>query len=121
MGAVPIPELRKLARGIGKDSTLARRLWEIGTRETRILASMVAAPEETTEEHMEAWVRDFDTWEVCDQVCMNLFEKTPFAHRKAMEWSSREEEFVKRAGFVLMARLALSDKEAVQKRLRSTR
>ncbi|MEX2738800.1 MAG: DNA alkylation repair protein, partial [Candidatus Wukongarchaeota archaeon] len=63
-------------------------------------------------EQMEEWVRDFDYWEVCDQCCTNLFQKTKFAYQKAVEWSSNEEEFVKRAGFVLMARLAVSDKKA---------
>jgi 3-methyladenine DNA glycosylase AlkD len=61
---------------------------------------------------MEKWVLDFDYWEICDQCCMNLFEKTGFAYEKAIEWSLRDEQFVKRAGFVLMARLAVSDKKA---------
>ncbi len=65
-----------------------------------------------TQEQMEQWVLDFDYWEICDQCCMNLFEKTNFAYYKATGWSSRTEEFVKRAGFVLMARLAVSDKKA---------
>jgi 3-methyladenine DNA glycosylase AlkD len=73
---------------------------------------MIAAPSELDDRLMEEWVLDFDSWEVCDQVCMNLFEKIPLAFTKAEEWCQREEEFVKRAGFVLMARLAVSDKAA---------
>ena len=65
---------------------------------------------------METWVKDFDSWDVCDQVCSNLFDKTPFAYRKAIEWSKREEEFVKRAGFVLMATLSVHDKKADNKK-----
>jgi len=61
---------------------------------------------------MEHWVKDFDSWDVCDQVCSNLFDKTKFAYRKAIEWSKINEEFIKRAGFVLMATLAVHDKEA---------
>jgi 3-methyladenine DNA glycosylase AlkD len=57
-------------------------------------------------------VADFDSWDVCDQVCSNLFDKTEFALKKASEWSGRKEEFVKRAGFVLMAALAVHDKDA---------
>ena len=64
-----------------------------------------------TEKQMESWVRDFDSWDLCDQVCSNLFDKTPFAYRKAVEWSGRKEEYVKRAGFVLMACLAVHDKK----------
>lgn len=109
---VSIPDLRKMARSIGKDHKLALELWSAGFRETCILASMVDEPSLVTQEQMEEWVGDFDYWEICDQCCMNLFEKTPFAYDKAIEWSSRGEEFVKRAGFVLMVRLAVSDKQA---------
>jgi 3-methyladenine DNA glycosylase AlkD len=109
---VSIPDLRKIAKKAGVDHSLASRLWKKDTRETRILASMVDDPDMVTEEQADAWVRDFDYWEICDQCCMNLFEDTPFAYRKCLEWSSWEGEFEKRAGFVLMARLAVSDKKA---------
>ncbi|MCK5485916.1 MAG: DNA alkylation repair protein [Desulfobacterales bacterium] len=109
---VSIPNLRKIAKETGKDHALAKQLWESGFRETMILASMVDEPEMVTDEQVEEWVLDFDYWEICDQCCMNLFEKTGFAYEKAVEWSSRTEEFVKRAGFVMMARLAVSDKQA---------
>ena len=109
---VSIPDLRDIAKEIGSDHGLAQRLWESDIRETRILACMIDAPEMVTEDQMESWVKEFDYWEVCDQCCQNFFEKTKFAYQKAMEWSSRDKEFIKRAGFVLMARLAVSDKKA---------
>jgi 3-methyladenine DNA glycosylase AlkD len=109
---VSIPNLRKIVKEIGKSRKLATKLWTINIRETQILASMIEDPEMVTEEQMESWVKEFNYWEICDQCCMNLFEKTRFAYKKAIEWSSKEEEFVKRAGFVLMARLAVSDKKA---------
>ena len=109
---VSIPNLRKLAKEIGRNHELAQQLWETGIHEARILASMIDNPEEVTNEQMESWVKDFDSWDVCDQCCSNLFGKTRSAYQKAIEWSSRKEEFVKRAGFVLMACLAVSDKKA---------
>lgn len=109
---VSIPNLRKMAKEIGKNHLLAQQLWARDSRETRILASMIDDPKLVTEEQMESWVKEFDYWEICDQCCMNLFEKTGFAYQKGVEWSAREEEFVKRTGFVLMARLAVSDKKA---------
>ena len=112
---VSIPNLRKIAKGIGKDHGLAQRLWQAGVRETRILASMIDDPKMVAEEQMESWVKDFDSWEVCDQCCQNLFGRTEYAYGKAVEWSSSEEEFIKRAGFVLMARLAVSDKKVDDK------
>jgi len=109
---VSIPNLRAIAKEIGKDTGLALKLWDIDTRETRIIASMIHDPKDLTEDRADEWVEEFDYWEICDQVCMNLFEDVSFAYEKAIEWSSRKEEFVKRAGFVLMARLAVSDKKA---------
>lgn len=109
---VSIPNLRAMAKEIGKNHLLAERLWSSRIHEARILAGMVDEPDKVTEEQMENWVKDFDSWDVCDQVCLNLFEDTRFAWQKCVEWSAREEEFVKRAGFVLMARLAVSDKNA---------
>lgn len=76
---------------------------------------MIDDPRAVTEEQMERWAKDFGYWEICDQCCMNLFEKTKFAYQKAVEWSSSDKEFVKRAGFVLMARLAVSDKKVDDK------
>jgi len=112
---VSIPNLRKIAKETGIDHTLAQQLWASGIHEARILAGMVADPKKTTEEQMESWVKDFDSWDVCDGCCMNLFEKTRFAYQKAVEWSSSDKEFIKRAGFVMMARLAVSDKKADDK------
>ncbi len=112
---VSIPNLRKIAKETGVDHALAQQLWASNIHEARILASMIDKPEMVTKEQMEGWVKDFDSWDVCDQCCMNLFEKTEFAYHKAVEWSSNDEEFIKRAGFVLMARLAVSDKKADDK------
>lgn len=114
---VSMPELRKLGKEIGRgDHKLAQQLWDAKFRETMILAALVDDPKKLTSEQMENWVKDFYDWEVCDQTIMNLFEKSPLAWIKAIEWSEREEEFVKRAGFVLMARLGISDKKAADEK-----
>ena len=113
---VSIPNLRKMAKEAGKDHALARQLWTSGIHEARILASMIDAPKVVAEEQMEAWVKDFDSWDVCDQVCMNLFEKVPLAWKKITGWSGQEEEFVKRTAFALMACLAWHDKKAVDEK-----
>jgi 3-methyladenine DNA glycosylase AlkD len=109
---VGIPVLRRLARSLRPNHGLAAELWASRIHEARILASMVDDPAFVTDRQMESWVLDFDSWGVCDQVCSNLFDQTSFAHTKALHWSRREEEFVKRAGFVLMAVLAVHDKLA---------
>ena len=109
---VSMPELRKVAKEIGKHHDLAQQLWKSGIHEAKIVAGIIDEPGLVTEKQMDAWVKDFDSWDVCDQVCMNLFDKTSFAYKKAVEWSSRQEEFVKRAAFALMASLAVHDRKA---------
>jgi 3-methyladenine DNA glycosylase AlkD len=109
---ISVPTLRKLAKEIGRDHALAQELWASGVHEARSLAALIDDPRQVTEEQMERWVADFDSWDVCDGCCGDLFDKTPFAHRKAVEWAGRDEEFVKRAGFALMAWLAVHDKKA---------
>ncbi len=109
---ISMPELIKLGKAVGRDHRLALKLWAVPGRETRILAALIDDPLQVTEMQMDAWVRDFDSWEVCDQAIMKLLEKTPFAWDRALTWSRSEDEFVKRAGFVMMARLAVSDKRA---------
>jgi 3-methyladenine DNA glycosylase AlkD len=104
--------LRALAKEIGIDHALALQLWKSGIHEARLLASFIDDPVKVTESQMERWVNDFDSWDVCDQCCGFLFDKTKFAEAKAVEWSKREREFVKRAGFVLMAALSVHDKKA---------
>ena len=95
MYGVSIPNLRKIAKEIGIDHDLAQKLWELDIRETRMLACMIDDPDVVTEEQMERWAKEFDYWEICDQCCQNLFEKTKFAYQKAIEWHSNDKEFIK--------------------------
>jgi 3-methyladenine DNA glycosylase AlkD len=114
---VSIPDLRKLAKELGQDHKLALKLWKTGIAEPKLLAAMIDDPNKLTEEQMEDWVKDIDSWDVCDQVCTNLFEKTPLAWKKIIDWSEREEEFVKRTAFALIACLAWHDKKASDEKL----
>ncbi len=109
---VSVPEMRKLAKETGKNHELALELWKTGIAEARIVAAIVDEPDKVTERQMEQWVKDIDSWDVCDQVCMNLFEKSPLAWNKIVDWSDREEELVKRTAFSLLACMAWHDKKA---------
>ena len=109
---VRIPDIRRLAKELGTDHSLALSLWRTEVHEARILASMVADPARVTERQMESWVKGIDSWDVCDQVCGNLLDRTPFARAKSIEWAGREQEFVKRAGFAIMAWRAVHDRAA---------
>jgi 3-methyladenine DNA glycosylase AlkD len=112
---VSVPAIRTLAKEIGHDHLLALKLWKTGLHDSRLLAGMVDDPSQVTIEQMDSWVRDFDSWDVVDGCCGNLFDKTPYAVEKAKEWCKREKEYEKRAGFVLMAELAVHDKDAKDK------
>lgn len=113
---ISIPDLRRIARDIAPSHELALELWETGNQEARILASMVDIPEEARNEQLESWVKDFNSWDICDQVCDNLIEHTRFAWDKIHEWHAREEEFVKRAAYVLIACKAWHDRQADDQR-----
>lgn len=118
---VSVPNTRNLAKEINnsKDEEtrhrLAQELWNSGIHEARILASMIDVPLLVTEKQMDSWVKDFDSWDVCDQVCMNLFDKTKAARKKIFEWSRKKEEFEKRAAFSLIASIACHDKQTEDK------
>ncbi|WP_184546064.1 DNA alkylation repair protein [Mucilaginibacter sp. FT3.2] len=109
---VKLPDLRKLAKTIKKDHLLAQQLWDTGIHEARIVASLADDPNMVTEQQIDSWTKDFYSWDLCDQVCGNLFCRTSFAITKAIEFSTCKEEYVKRAGFVLMAEYAIHNKKA---------
>jgi 3-methyladenine DNA glycosylase AlkD len=108
---ISIYALRPLAREIGVNHRLAGQLWASGIHEARILAGFIEDPAQVTDAQMQRWVRDFDSWDVCDQVT-EVFVRTPAARRKIRQWAAREEEFVKRAAFTMIAEIAAHDKAA---------
>lgn len=109
---VPVGALKSHAKRLGPDHALAAALWKSGWYEARLLAGMVDDPERVTRRQMADWAGAFDSWAVCDTVCFHLFDRTPFAWETARKWSSSPREFVKRAGFVMMAGRVGQDKEA---------
>ncbi|MBU0591551.1 DNA alkylation repair protein [Candidatus Micrarchaeota archaeon] len=133
---VPLPEIRKFAKEIissegspfgrkapdvgsklvdieiGKNHELALSLWQTNIHEAKTIATLIDDPKLVTENQMDDWANDFYSWDICDQCCSNLFDKTPFYKKKIIEWIKSEKEFVRRAGFVLMATSAVHDKKA---------
>lgn len=109
---VSIYELRKVAKRLGVDHDLALALWATRNHEARLLACFVDDPRAVSKQQLEAWVRDFDSWDICDQATTSLFDQTEYGWSKAVEWAGRKGEWAKRAGFALMAGLAVHDKSA---------
>jgi 3-methyladenine DNA glycosylase AlkD len=113
---VPVAAIRRLAKQAGRSHELAAELWASGIHEARILATIVDDPALVTPRQMNRWARDFDSWDVCDQACQNLFRYTPHAWRMAAQWAGARREFVRRAAFALMAGLAVKAKDAPDER-----
>jgi 3-methyladenine DNA glycosylase AlkD len=108
---VPMPALRAMAREIRRDQALSLELWATGIHEGRILATLVGDSARATSRQMDRWIRDVDSWDVCDQLCQNLLRYTPYAFEKAAVWSNARAEFKRRAAFSLMAGLAVKSKQ----------
>lgn len=111
------PQMRLIAKRIGKNHSLALQLWKTGIHEARHIAAMVADPEKLNDKLMESWLKDFNSWDIVDGTCSSLFRKSEKAFDKAIEWTKRKKEFEKRAGFTLMAQLAVHNKQAKDKEL----
>ncbi|MFL5327871.1 MAG: DNA alkylation repair protein [Gemmataceae bacterium] len=108
---ISMGEIQKLAKQIGKNHALAIQLWESEHYEARLLAAYVAEADKLTPGQMDRWIKDFDSWGLCDTVCFVLFDRTPHAFRKVTQWAKKKAEFEKRAAFALLASLALHDKK----------
>lgn len=105
-------DLTFICKEIGHDNALAIQLFDTGIYEARILCSKMFKPADINEELMESWVKTFENWEICDSFCMGLFAKSAFAQKKILQWTSRESEFEKRAGFAIIAAYCMADKKA---------
>jgi 3-methyladenine DNA glycosylase AlkD len=110
------PQMRSIAKQIGKNHALSLQLWKTKIHEARHIAAMIADRKQVTEGMMEQWLKDFNSWDLVDDCCSVLFAKTPVAYEKAIEWSRREKEFEKRAGFAMMAMLVVHDKKSEDKK-----
>jgi 3-methyladenine DNA glycosylase AlkD len=109
---IPVGTIQKYGKTLGPDHALAQALWQSGWTDARMLASFVGEPDKVTAAEMDRWCKDFDSWGIVDTVCFKLWDRSPHAWTKAVQWSKRRPEFEKRAGFVLMACLAAHDKTA---------
>lgn len=112
---ISIPWLRAYAKTIGRNHALAAQLWKTKIHEARLLAAFIEESAKVTPKQMDSWTGDFDSWDICDQVCSNVWDRTPFAYTKSFRWAKDKREFVRRAGFVMMAALAVHDKKTDDK------
>jgi 3-methyladenine DNA glycosylase AlkD len=113
------PVLTGIAKKVKGNHELAQELWKSGIRDARILACFMDDPKKVTGNQMDEWVRDFDSWDICDGCCIHLFSRTAEGHAKAREWSASDREYIKRAGYAMMATLTVHDKTSPDSRFRA--
>jgi 3-methyladenine DNA glycosylase AlkD len=109
---VSVPDVRRISRRHRADHELALGLWETGIHEARLLAPMVADPGRASDGLLDAWVADLDSWDVCDGLCSSLLGRMPQRWELVDRYAAREAGFERRAGFALLATLAVHDKAA---------
>jgi 3-methyladenine DNA glycosylase AlkD len=112
---ISIYQLRPLAKHIGTNHPLALKLWDSKIHDARLLACFIDDPTQITSEQMDTWAADFDSWDICDQACTSLFDRSPLATKKVFQWADQEQEFIRRAAFSLIAGLAVHDKTITEK------
>lgn len=110
---ISMPALRKLAKQIGRNHELAIELWETGIHEAKILCALIGEADKVTEKQADKWVSEIDSWDVCDQLCSNLLDKTDFIYDKIFEWAENDKEFIRRTAFSMIACLSVHNKKAV--------
>ena len=108
---VKMPVLRAKVKIYKKDMTLSLELWKTGFHEARMMAGFIADPKKITEKEMDDWVKDFNSWDICDVVCFGVFCKTEFYDKKIFEYAGNDSEYIRRAAFAMIAGLALTDKK----------
>jgi 3-methyladenine DNA glycosylase AlkD len=109
---VQVGAIQQLAKQLGKDHALAAALWATGWYEARLLCAYVDDPDKVTVAQMNRWCRDFDNWGVVDTICFVLFDRTEARWGRVEPWCTHKGEWVRRAGFVMLACLGSHDKSA---------
>ncbi|MDY0200134.1 MAG: DNA alkylation repair protein [Bacteroidales bacterium] len=106
---VIITELKEIADSYKYDHQLALLLYQQEIRECKILASMIDDPKEVTINQMDTWSQDFTNAEIVEQTCTNLFWKSEYGLSKSIEWCLSHNDFLIKAGLILVGRIAASE------------
>jgi len=108
---ISVTALRPVAKELGRDHDLACALWGSGIHEARLLAILTAEPKRMTLAAMKRWAMDCDSWDLTDQLCGNVLDRTPHAVAAVRAWSGHKHVWLRRAAFALMAALSVHDKK----------
>ncbi len=110
MYGVSHANLGKLKGKIKVNHELAQELWATGNHDARVLATMIADPERMKASTADAWVRDLDNYLITDAFA-GLVSSTPHTAKRVEKWTGSRDEWVGRAGWHLVARLAMKNED----------
>lgn len=113
---VNLTQLREIAKPYKGQHELALQLWDCKYHEAKIIATMIDDPKQVTRVQISKWASEFYSWDICDLTCRNLFERTPYVQPLIARWTKCNRVFLKRAGFVLIARQAKVNKKMGDKK-----
>jgi 3-methyladenine DNA glycosylase AlkD len=101
-------DLGVLKKRLKTDHQLAKELCASGNHEAVILATMIADPVQVDARLAESWVKDCVNHAQAD-VFAGVAAKSPVARQMADKWVKSENEQIGRAGWHLVAQLAMND------------
>ncbi len=108
---VPLSVLRPFARRIGKSPELALKLWATGFHEARLLAILITPSKDLSPELAWKWLKEISSWDLCDQLT-NVLARRTGSDALVVPLASDQREFVRRAGFALIAWRAVHARKA---------
>lgn len=107
MFGVSYAVLGQLTRKIKRDHALALALWDSGWHDARVLATMIADPQQTDAATLDAWVVEGSNRALAGGLG-KFAATTPHAEALAAKWLADPREFVATTGWDTVAELALS-------------
>ena len=100
MFGVSYAALGKLVKSIKVDQALAEALWLTGNHDARILATMVADPQNIARKLLDDWARVPDNSVLADALA-RLVSKSTHAAAAAQAWVESSEEFLGQCGWTV--------------------
>jgi 3-methyladenine DNA glycosylase AlkD len=107
---VSIQKIKEIASRYEANKDLAETLWLDGTRELKILATLLYPISQFDELTANRWVEQIPNQEIREQVCINLFQELPYADKIATAWVNNESAEIRTTGYWLLVRRMLTKK-----------
>jgi len=111
MYGVKFGDMAKLVREIKQDHALALELWDSGNHDARVLATMIADPDQLTAKTFTAWIKEVDNHVTSYQVA-GIAAKSAAGRKLMTKWMAARGEWPSATGWGILAQVA-SEPDAV--------